>query len=240
MSIVNALALAGLLAAVAANVPMSAVLVMAAFIGASSPQIGPMGRARWMGLFAARGGKSKSLATAMGWESMTDEVSFIVGPLLVASITTLINPAAPLVVAAVMVLLFALGFAMHPTHAHAPRIEPGATRVGRLLSGQLVMVIAGMTVMGMFWGCDAHHRHRACRRRRARRGCGVYLRSDGGERSCHRFDLRGVTAEGDLGVEVDRRRSNCCCVRSPAHRRKRPGPGWDVFTSRSAWVLARC
>lgn len=48
VSVLNALALIGLLTAVTVGLDMSAVLVMAAFIGATSPQIGPMGRARWI------------------------------------------------------------------------------------------------------------------------------------------------------------------------------------------------
>ena len=109
-----------------------------------------MGRARWIGMMI-RGRDQRSLAAAMSWESMTDEIDFIIGPILVAVRTTLINPAAPFVIAAAIVFIFAISFALHPTHAHAPR-RTAATARERLLTPQPALIVAAMTVIGMFWG----------------------------------------------------------------------------------------
>jgi MFS family permease len=152
IALVNGAALLFITGAVYMDAPLWLILGVAVLIGVSSPQIGPMGRARWIGMNQAQP-TGRNLNAAMGWESMTDEVSFIVGPILVALFTSLISPAAPVVAAAAIVLTFATGFALHRTHADAPRgvrtREPGTAR---LLSMPLVLVILGMTVVGMFWG----------------------------------------------------------------------------------------
>lgn len=133
--------------------PFALLIAVAAVIGASSPQIGSMGRARWIGM-TARSDTIQHLNRAMSWETTTDELTFIIGPLLVAAATSLISPTAPIIAAAVLVLIFAVGFALHPTHIHAARHGRGrgAASAALPMSGPLLLVVAGMTVIGMFWG----------------------------------------------------------------------------------------
>jgi MFS family permease len=151
ISVINGLALIAITAAVYGNLSLWSLIAIAILIGASSPQIGPMGRARWIGMMAAKT-DARNLNAAMSWESMTDEVSFIIGPIVVAVLTSLINPAAPVIAGAVIVLIFAFGFAIHPTHHHAPRNTRSALKPAPLLTPRLGLVIGGMAIMGMFWG----------------------------------------------------------------------------------------
>src|SRR5690625_1769559 len=81
ISIVNGLALIGITAAVYSDAPLWALFLISVLVGVSSPQIGTMGRARWIGMMAAKA-PARGLNAAMSWESMTDEVGFIVGPIL--------------------------------------------------------------------------------------------------------------------------------------------------------------
>ncbi|MGK9147176.1 MFS transporter [Plantibacter flavus] len=149
--IVNGVALLVFLAAVVAGVPAWILLLLSVAIGTTSPQIGAMGRARWIGMLKLdRSGRQ--LDAAMSWESMTDEVSFIVGPLLVAMLTTLIHPAAPLIGAAAIVLTFAGGFALHPLQASARTGSDGPVGSFDEATRPLMLVVLGMALVGMFWG----------------------------------------------------------------------------------------
>jgi len=152
VALVNGATLLLLTATVYADPPLWGLFVVAVLVGASSPQIGPMGRARWIGMMS-RKLDERHLSAAMGWESMTDEIGFIVGPLLVGVLTSLINPAAPVIAGAVIVFVFAFGFAIHPTHAHAPVMarEMSEAKI-RIFTPRIVTLAGGMVLIGLFWG----------------------------------------------------------------------------------------
>ncbi|MBO1336480.1 MFS transporter [Streptomyces sp. VRA16 Mangrove soil] len=75
--------------------------------GASTPQIGPMVRARW----GMKLQGSPLLQTAAAFESVTDEFTFVLGPLFATALCTGINPAAGLVTEAALTLVGGLLFA---------------------------------------------------------------------------------------------------------------------------------
>ncbi|WP_374100986.1 MFS transporter, partial [Streptomyces phytophilus] len=81
-----------------AGAPGWALVAAAVPTGASIPQIGPMVRARWSHLFAAGPDPRTPLQhTATAFESVTDEFTFVVGPVLAAALCTGVHPAAGLV-----------------------------------------------------------------------------------------------------------------------------------------------
>ncbi|MER5429174.1 MFS transporter [Streptomyces sp. NPDC002588] len=100
----SGLALTGL---ALAHAPLWALFAAAVPTGASVPQIGPMVRARW----AVRLADSPLLTTAAAFESVTDELTFVVGPLLATALCTAVNPAAGLLTEASLTLLGGLLFA---------------------------------------------------------------------------------------------------------------------------------
>ncbi|MET8248273.1 MFS transporter [Streptomyces sp. NPDC005202] len=102
-------ALAGLtLTALAlAHAPLWALFAAAVPAGASVPQIGPMVRARW----GVKLKDSPLMTTAAAFESVTDELTFVVGPLLATALCTTVTPAAGLVTEAALTLVGGLLFA---------------------------------------------------------------------------------------------------------------------------------
>lgn len=154
-------------------------LVVAAFgIGASSPQVGPLARVRWMALTGRSPGQTKerSLETALSYESTADELTFVLGPALVGILASWVAPWFPLAVATVLTLGFVTSFAFHPTEAVVSNHRSGGTRapeprsVAHELSvnsagattsrgglrSQLVfrlgVAVAGMVALGTFFG----------------------------------------------------------------------------------------
>lgn len=138
-AVINALAVAGLLAAAYLTPAYGsagdavAVLIVAFLAGASCPQVGPMARVRWMALTtrnlspsAAPGSRSVAanradLDTALSYEGTADEVTFVLGPALVGVLASMVAPWLPLALAAVMTITLVPAFAVHPSqHAVVP------------------------------------------------------------------------------------------------------------------------
>ncbi|MCM2579066.1 MFS transporter [Streptomyces meridianus] len=105
--LVHAAAVILLIALALAQVPLWALFAAAVPAGASVPQIGPMVRARW----AAGLEGSPLLGTATAFESVTDEFTFVVGPVLATAVCTTVHPAAGLAAEGVLTLVGGLLFA---------------------------------------------------------------------------------------------------------------------------------
>lgn len=90
-----------------ADAPLWALFVAAVPTGASVPQVGPMVRSRW----AVKLKNSPLLSTAAAFESVTDELTFVLGPLLATALCTGVDPAAGLVTEAALTLVGGLLFA---------------------------------------------------------------------------------------------------------------------------------
>ena len=115
------LGLAGMMTAVEAGSGAPWPHLFAAVAGAGLPQIGSSIRARWSHLIEDRG----LLHTAFAFESVVDEVVFIVGPALVTTLATTVHPLAGLATA---VAATVAGTAVLVSQK---RTEPPATRVDR-------------------------------------------------------------------------------------------------------------
>jgi MFS family permease len=89
------------------HAPLWALFAAAVPTGASVPQIGPMVRARWGGKLQG----SPLMTTAAAFESVTDELTFVFGPLLATALCTTVDPAAGLVTEAALTLVGGLLFA---------------------------------------------------------------------------------------------------------------------------------
>ncbi|MFP3578394.1 MFS transporter [Arthrobacter sp. SIMBA_036] len=178
-AVVNALAVAGLLAA-AYMTPTyqsvqdaSAVLLVALLAGASCPQVGPMARVRWMALTSrnleSSGGRGSvasnraDLDTALSYEGTADEVTFVLGPALVGILASLVAPWLPLALAAAITITLVPAFAVHPsqeavvpsrrkqpTSAGTPNDNPA--RRGRWAAALVAVPVVAMVCMGTFFG----------------------------------------------------------------------------------------
>lgn len=91
-----------------ADAPLWVLFLAAVPTGASVPQVGPMVRARW-GVKLKK--DSPLMNTAAAFESVTDEFTFVVGPLLATALCTTVAPAAGLLTEASLTLVGGLLFA---------------------------------------------------------------------------------------------------------------------------------
>jgi MFS family permease len=103
----HTLAAASLTALALAHAPLWVLFAAAVPTGASVPQIGPMVRARW----GVKLQDSPLMATAAAFESVTDELTFVVGPLLATALCTTVAPAAGLLTEAALTLVGGVLFA---------------------------------------------------------------------------------------------------------------------------------
>lgn len=91
-ALASATALAGLITAVRLHAPTWTFYLCAAFAGALMPSIGSMVRARWSRIYSG----TATLHTAYSFESVVDEVVFLIGPVLVTFLTTSVAPSSGL------------------------------------------------------------------------------------------------------------------------------------------------
>lgn len=143
-------------------------LVAAAVAGFFVPQVGVMARVRWRAVVhdAARGrfrpgtagprdGAEESpedrLSTAYAYESVVDELGFVLGPALVGLTAALADPAPAVLSVCVLLLVFGTAFAVHPTVARVHRGETGRRGARRPVAG-LVVVAAAMFGLGCLFG----------------------------------------------------------------------------------------
>ena len=136
-----------------ADAPFAAVGVAAVAAGALLPPVGSSLRAIWPRLLEG----PQLRATAYALEASLQEIFFVVGPLVVAVVATLVAPAAALAVAAVAGCVGTLIFASSPpVRAWRPEREPEeAGRFGALgAAGVRTIVLFGVCVGVAFGGAE--------------------------------------------------------------------------------------
>jgi MFS family permease len=125
---VFAVATVALIATVEAGLPAWVYFVPGAIAGAAMPSLGTMVRARWSVLLAG----SPGLQTAFAFESVADELCFVIGPAAVTLLATEVSPAAGVGVSALLCLAGTLWFVAQrrtePAVVRAARPDPPAGR----------------------------------------------------------------------------------------------------------------
>ncbi|MFE1825836.1 MFS transporter [Streptomyces yangpuensis] len=147
----HAAAVSGLAALALADANVWVLALAAVPTGASVPQVGPMVRARW----AARLEGSPLLPTAAAFESVTDEFTFVVGPVLATALCTGVHPAAGLVTEATLTLLGGLLFAARRAsqpRTHAPSVTGEKRTFALSHPGLRVLVLAFLGIGAVFGG----------------------------------------------------------------------------------------
>ncbi|MEU4829322.1 MFS transporter [Streptosporangium sp. NPDC023615] len=145
---VHAAALGALLVLASAHAPVVWLVLASALTGATVPQIGSMVRARWAHVL----GGSGRLGTAFALESITDELTFTLAPVILVAVSTGFSPVWALLVALVMIVAGTLAFA--GVRQGAPEPIPVRVRSGRgVLRLRGVAVLAGAFVaLGTVFG----------------------------------------------------------------------------------------
>ncbi|WP_019182145.1 MFS transporter [Microbacterium yannicii] len=157
---VNSLLLVAMAWLAFAPVADAALLVTAFLIGASMPQVAPLSRSRLVGLIGRAYPADRRTSTingAMAYESAADEIVFVFGPVIVGLLATTMSPAAPVIGAAVLALVFVTAFALHPTAAATSPASRAQARAEQAPARELVRVrvlapVAGALGMGLFFG----------------------------------------------------------------------------------------
>ena len=138
----------------------AAVLAATLLAGATSPQVGPLSRVRWMALSRKLPKEERGplVSTALSLEGTADEVTFVLGPALVGLLASLVAPWLPLVLAAAMTLSLVTLFAIHPTHMSVAARSGGTAGNAGYVPKESVnwfkvaVPVAGMLCMGTFFG----------------------------------------------------------------------------------------
>ncbi|WP_405570414.1 MFS transporter [Streptomyces sp. NBC_01167] len=149
--LVHAASVAALTSLALADAPLWALFAAAVPAGASVPQIGPMVRARW----AAKLERSPLMPTAAAFESVTDEFTFVVGPVLATALCTGVHPAAGLIAEAALTLAGGLLFAAQSRTQPAvrPLTADSAPHVSALsVPGVRVLAVAFLGIGSVFGG----------------------------------------------------------------------------------------
>ncbi|MFF0040628.1 MFS transporter [Streptomyces mirabilis] len=148
--LVHALAGLSLTALALTDAPLWALFLAAVPTGASVPQVGPMVRARW----GVKLQDSPLMTTAAAFESVTDELTFVFGPLLATALCTAVHPAAGLLTEAGLTLIGGLLFAAQKSTQ--PAVAAGHTRVehGSALRvpGVRVLIVTFLGIGSVFGG----------------------------------------------------------------------------------------
>ncbi|MFH8609414.1 MFS transporter [Streptomyces sp. NPDC018029] len=135
------------------DAPLWALFVAAVPAGASTPQIGPMVRARW----GVKLQGSPLATTAAAFESVTDELTFVLGPLLATALCTGISPSAGLLTEAGLTLVGGLLFAAQKSTQPQPSAHDDAhARVEHVsalrIPGVRVLIVTFLGIGAVFGG----------------------------------------------------------------------------------------
>lgn len=149
----HALLLVAVVLTAVLGAPIAVVLVTGALAGATGVNIGALVRARWALLVGGR-----DLQVAFAFESVLDEVVFVVGPIVVTLLAALVHPAFGVLLAAGTAVAGALLLARqrrtqppigdgspHPEHARGPVLR---------MRGMLVLVAVFLAAGGVFGSAE--------------------------------------------------------------------------------------
>ncbi|MDN3260953.1 MFS transporter [Streptomyces sp. CSDS2] len=135
-----------------AHAPLWALFVAAVPTGASVPQVGPMVRARW----GVKLQGSPLMTTAAAFESVTDELTFVFGPLLATALCTAVAPAAGLITEGALTLVGGLLFAAQKSTQPSVSQENGHARVPHAsalrVPGVRVLIVIFLGIGSVFGG----------------------------------------------------------------------------------------
>lgn len=145
---VHALAVGSLVAAAVLGAPLWASVVAGLLAGASIPQLSAFSQTRWAALLAG----SPLLPAAFALEASANGLSFLVGPALVGTISSVVAPVAGTVTAAALVV--GSGVLLGAMRRTAPPVVPahGDRTPARdlLRPAFLLLVVVGLALGGYF------------------------------------------------------------------------------------------
>ncbi|AZN29054.1 MFS transporter [Flaviflexus salsibiostraticola] len=141
----NAVLLTGLVIVNAADAPFWAVLVMCALVGVTTVPVGALMRVRWYSVART----PKALTTAMSYETVADEMNFVLGPAIVGILASAIAPEAPLIVSAVIAATCVTALGLHRS---VPTLAQGESRKKAPTLARTFILVWAAVISMMFLG----------------------------------------------------------------------------------------
>lgn len=151
-SVSGAAGLALVVALTQSGLPWQIVALTCAATGLMLPQVGPLARVRWRPIITRRGHPVQLVDTAFSYEGAADEASFVLGPAFVGLFGALAGPAFALEVAAVVLAVFGVWFAVHPTAALIRRASLTGRSAGRLVTPAIAVLCVAQLLIGTVFG----------------------------------------------------------------------------------------
>ncbi|MFJ6212580.1 MFS transporter [Streptomyces sp. NPDC092296] len=153
--LLHAVSVTALIVLALSGAPVWALFAAAAPAGASVPQIGAMVRARWVVRLGGPDGSAGGpmLGTAFAFESVTDEFTFVIGPVIATALATAVAPPAGLITEAALTVGGGLAFAAQRRTAPArhPRPAAGERRASALaVPGARLLTLAFLGIGSVF------------------------------------------------------------------------------------------
>jgi MFS family permease len=128
LGVANTAALLGLAWALLADATTSVILTTGLLIGLTAPQASSMVRSRWLLAIDAEvptTSRSRSTSAVLSYESMTDELMFVFGPVIVGVAAVAWGTVSPVVGAAILTAVGITAFALHGSAQYAQgRTDP--------------------------------------------------------------------------------------------------------------------
>ncbi|MEU8138508.1 MFS transporter [Streptodolium elevatio] len=147
-ALLHGISVAALIICAKTNSPTWTLFVTAIAAGASVPQIGSMVRARWVAKLEGQ----PLLPTAFAFESVTDEFTFVVGPVVATFLATGIDPGFGLAVEAVLTVVGSLAFAAQRSTAPARRPVTGTPHSSAIRVAGVKVLVGAFVCIGAVFG----------------------------------------------------------------------------------------
>lgn len=145
----NALALVTFIALVGAHVPLGVLILCCVAIGCTTVPVGGLMRVRWYPVATT----PRSLQTALSYETVADEMNFVLGPALVGIIAVSLSPAAPLFITAAISALCITSLALHRSTPQPERDHTDTTKVSIPTAISAIWpVLMAMVSLGAYFG----------------------------------------------------------------------------------------
>jgi MFS family permease len=130
------------------GLPLPVLLLPTVLAGATVPPLGPVMRALWADVL-----RGPALATAYSLESVVVELCFVLGPLLVAGLTVLLDPSAPVFASGVVAGAGALWLSLTTrVRAVSPHDERHGSPFGPLASPAVRALLLTVAAVGATFG----------------------------------------------------------------------------------------
>ncbi|HSE70772.1 MAG TPA: MFS transporter [Nocardioidaceae bacterium] len=156
VTVAQSVGLLAMAVALRVDAPVGWLLLATAAVGFFNPVIGSMARSQWAARSRPRADRHNFLSRAMGWEAASDEISYVLGPIVASLVTGYVGSVACLLTVMVLALVTHTAFALLPQPQALPSLDATATAApqeSRLAAlRRLGPVVGAVAAVGVVFG----------------------------------------------------------------------------------------